>query len=91
MIEWRADLPRWQQVANIVRRRIESGEYPAGRMLTERALAEEFGVAYTTIRKATKWLPEQGHIYTRPYLGSFVGPEPTDDDESSPANGSGEA
>ncbi|MBG0830493.1 winged helix-turn-helix transcriptional regulator [Planomonospora sp. ID67723] len=84
MIEWRADTSRWMQVATVLRKRIESGEYPPGRLISERGLVEEFGVAYTTIRKATKHLREEGLIYTRPYLGSFVGPEP-------PAEESGEA
>ncbi|MFJ2029407.1 winged helix-turn-helix domain-containing protein [Streptosporangium sp. NPDC087985] len=80
MIEWRADLPRWQQVATVLRRRIESGEYAPGRLLSERAITEEFGIAYTTARKVTAGLRADGLIYTRPSLGSFVGPEPADDE-----------
>lgn len=80
MIEWRDDLPRWQQIVTIIKRRIESGEYPSGRMLTERAFMEEFGVAKVTARKAFAGLRERGLVYTRHALGSFVGPEPEDEE-----------
>lgn len=43
---------------------------------------EEFGVAGNTARKAIKSLREDGLIYTRVNLGSFVGPEPRDDEDA---------
>ncbi|MFE3449600.1 GntR family transcriptional regulator [Nonomuraea sp. NPDC059194] len=79
MIEFRDDLPRWQQIATVIRRRIESGEYKSGRLISENALIQEFGVARNTARKAVASLRENGHVYTRPNLGSFVGPEPPDE------------
>lgn len=81
MIIWRDDLPRWRQIVRVVRQRIESGEYQPGRMITERALIEEFGVAKITARKALAGLRDRSLIYTRPNLGSFVGQPPADDDE----------
>lgn len=81
MIDWRDDQPRWKQLVTIIRLRIESGEYPAGRMLTERGLMEEFGVAKVTARKTFAGLRERGLVYTRHALGSFVGPDPGDEDE----------
>ncbi|WP_326637241.1 winged helix-turn-helix domain-containing protein [Streptosporangium sp. NBC_01755] len=80
MIEWRADSARWEQVARVIRKRIESGEYPPGRLISERGIVEEFGIAYTTARKVTAGLRTEGLIYTRPNYGSFVGPEPTDNE-----------
>ncbi|MFI6813795.1 winged helix-turn-helix domain-containing protein [Nonomuraea sp. NPDC050328] len=80
MFDFRDDLPRWEQIVRVVRRRIESGEWPPGRLISERAIQEEFGVAGNTSRKAIKALREAGLIYTRPNLGSFVGPEPADED-----------
>lgn len=65
----------------VVKRRIDSGEWPPGRMITERAVIEEFGVAKITARKALAGMRDRGLIYTRPNLGSFVGPEPPDDDD----------
>jgi DNA-binding GntR family transcriptional regulator len=81
MIEWREDVPRWRQVANVIRRRIESGEYGPRRLVSENALMQEFGIARNTARKSIAWLRERGLLYTRPNLGSFVGPEPEDDEE----------
>lgn len=80
MIMWRDDLPRWEQIVRVVKRRIDSGEYQPGRMITERGIIEEFGVAKVTARKAVAGLRDRGLAYTRPNLGSFVGPEPSDDD-----------
>ncbi|WP_101788626.1 winged helix-turn-helix domain-containing protein [Nonomuraea indica] len=80
MINWRADLPKWQQIVRVIKRRIESGEYPPGRLITERAIIEEFEVAKVTSRKAMAGLRDLGLVYTRPNLGSFVGPEPADED-----------
>ncbi|WP_067184485.1 winged helix-turn-helix domain-containing protein [Microtetraspora niveoalba] len=82
MIEWRDDLPRWRQIATVIQRRITSGEYPPGRLISENGLMQEFGVARNTARKTIVWLREEkALIYTRPNLGSFVGPEPEDDGE----------
>ncbi|MEU4332306.1 winged helix-turn-helix domain-containing protein [Nonomuraea dietziae] len=81
MFEFRDDLPRWQQIVRVIRRRIESGEWPPGRLISERGVQEEFGVAGNTARKALKALRDQGLIYTRVNLGSFVGPEPDDSDD----------
>lgn len=82
MIEWRDDLPRWRQIGNVIRRRIREGEYRQGWLISENSLMQEFGVARTTARKAVKWLREdQELVYTRPNLGTFVGPEPEDEDD----------
>lgn len=81
MINMRADLPKWEQIVRAIRKRIESGEWAPGRLVTERAVREEFEVAKVTARKAMSALREAGLIYTRANLGSFVGPEPPDDDE----------
>lgn len=80
MIMWRDDLPRWEQIVRVIRRRIETGEYQPGHRITERDLIEEFGVAKVTARKAMAGLRDRGLAYTRPNLGSFIGPEPSDDD-----------
>ncbi|MGA5764455.1 winged helix-turn-helix domain-containing protein [Nonomuraea bangladeshensis] len=79
-MEFRDDLPRWQQIASAIRKRIEKGEYRPGRLVSENALMQEFGVARNTARKAVASLREKGYLYTRPNLGSFVGPEPEDED-----------
>ncbi|MEU1388507.1 MULTISPECIES: winged helix-turn-helix domain-containing protein [unclassified Nonomuraea] len=74
MIEFEPDRPRWQQVADVLRGRISSGEYPPKYLVSEVRLVQEFGVARDTIRKAIRQLRDEGLIYTVPNLGSFVSP-----------------
>jgi GntR family transcriptional regulator len=59
------------QVANDVVRRIKAGEI-ARKLPAERALAEEYGVAYVTVRHAMQVLREQGLIVTIHGRGTFV-------------------
>ena len=80
MTEFRNYLPKWQQIAKIVRQRIESGEYPPGKLISERWMVDEFGVAGGTARKAIKALRDDGLVFTRVNMGSFVGPEPPEDE-----------
>lgn len=78
---WREDIAVWRQIATEIRKRIRDGKYPPRFRLTENAVAQEFGVARNTVRKSFEWLREQDLLYTREKLGSFVGPEPVDEDE----------
>lgn len=59
------------QVANDVARRIEAGEVTE-KLPSERSLAEEYGVAYTTVRHAMEVLRERGMIQTVHGRGTFV-------------------
>lgn len=78
--QWRKDIVVWRQLSNEIRKRIRDGKYRPGHMLTQNAIAQEFGVAPNTVRKAFADLREKGLIYTRVRLGSFVGPEPDDEE-----------
>jgi len=60
------------QVANDVARRIGAGEITR-KLPDERALADEYGVAYVTVRHAMQVLREQGLIVTIHGRGTFVG------------------
>ena len=65
--------PVYAQVAAHMAGRIESGEWRPGRRLPpERELAEDYAVAYDTIRRATAMLREQGLIVTVHGRGTFV-------------------
>jgi len=65
----------WQRVAADIERRIDSGELPPGSMLRgERAMAEEYGVAIDTVRRAVKDLRERGIVVTLPAKGTYVAP-----------------
>jgi DNA-binding GntR family transcriptional regulator len=68
-----APLPPYRQIADILRRRIESGQYqPDTRIPTESELIEAFEVARTTARRAIALLRDEGLIYTVPQRGSYV-------------------
>ncbi len=71
-----APVPRYRQIAEILRRRIEQGELIPDRPIpSEVQLEQEFGVARATARKAVALLREWGLITTVPGLGSYVLPE----------------
>ncbi|MDA2812007.1 winged helix-turn-helix domain-containing protein [Nocardiopsis sp. RSe5-2] len=63
-------------VADHIAARIEAGELrPDMQLPPERELAEEYGVAYMTIRRANKELRERGLIVTVHGKGTFVAGE----------------
>jgi GntR family transcriptional regulator len=63
----------WQRVARDIEDRIASGELPPGSMIRgERSMAEEYGVAIATIRRAVRDLRERGVLVTLPAKGTFV-------------------
>lgn len=61
----------YAQVANDVARRIEAGEI-VRKLPAERDLADEYGVAYTTVRRAMQVLRERGLVVTVHGRGTFV-------------------
>jgi GntR family transcriptional regulator len=70
-----APVPRYQQIAAILRERIERGEIEPNRPIpSEAAIEQEFGVARSTARKAVAVLRDQGLVVTVPGLGSYVAP-----------------
>ncbi|MEO3978747.1 GntR family transcriptional regulator [Streptomyces sp. CAU 1734] len=84
MINFVPDVPRWKQVATVMRARIADGTYPPRtRVPSVLGLAGEFGVAVATAQKVHKALRDEGLIYTEPGLGSFVSlPLPSDQSSS---------
>jgi GntR family transcriptional regulator len=61
------------QVADDLQRRIAESEIST-KLPSERSIAEEYGVAYTTVRHATAVLRERGVIVTVHGRGTFVRP-----------------
>ncbi|MBD9724982.1 MULTISPECIES: winged helix-turn-helix domain-containing protein [Streptomyces] len=77
MMEFVPDIPRWRQVAKVVRGRIADGTYPPRtRVPSVVQITEEFGVANATAHKVLRSLREAGLTYTEPGLGSFVAQNP---------------
>ncbi|WEH29078.1 winged helix-turn-helix domain-containing protein [Streptomyces sp. AM 3-1-1] len=72
MHEFDPSRPKWQQIADEIRNRIQSGQYPVGHLVSEVKLQAEFAVARATVRKATAHLRAEGLITTTPAMGSFV-------------------
>lgn len=60
------------RVIAAMRDRIINGEIEPGALLSELALAEEFGVSRTPVREALKQLQTEGLVVIRPRVGTFV-------------------
>lgn len=71
--------PPYQQVVQDLRVKIESGQLkPGERIPSQRAIAEEYGIATMTASKALKALCDDGWANSVPSLGVFVAnPLPT--------------
>ncbi len=73
----REDVPRYLQLANVLRQRMDDGEYERGqRIPSEVTLVQETGFARDTVRKAINLLVEENRLYIVRGLGTFVGPRP---------------
>ncbi len=69
-------LPRYYQLANILRERIVKGELAAQQSIpSERQLEEIYSVSRTTIRQAIDLLVRQGYLYREHGRGTFVSPQ----------------
>jgi DNA-binding GntR family transcriptional regulator len=69
-----AEFP-FEQLARILRGRIQSGEYPHGRKIPSLiALEQEFGLSSMTVRRAVNTLAAEGLLVKVPGRGTFVAP-----------------
>ncbi|GBQ04228.1 GntR family transcriptional regulator [Streptomyces spongiicola] len=72
-MEFEPEVPRWRQVYEVLRARIDDGTYPPGsRVPSIVQVAEEFGIANATAQKVLRALKDEGLTYTEPGLGSSV-------------------
>ncbi len=72
-IDHDAATPVYQQLATILRARIESGELPPGRVLpSEATLMQQFGIARETARKAVRVLRDEGIVHIVQGRGAYV-------------------
>jgi len=73
VVELKHNEPLWPQIAEVIRARIESGEYPSGeRLPSVLALAAEFQVTPITVRKAITALRKADLVVTHVGMGSYV-------------------
>ncbi|MEU3732852.1 winged helix-turn-helix domain-containing protein [Streptomyces sp. NPDC033538] len=75
--DWRPDPTShvyvYVQVVHHIAEEIRTGRLPVGaRLPAERDLAEQYGVAVNTIRRAVRDLRDQGLVLTVPIKGTFV-------------------
>jgi len=72
-------VPRYRQIAAIIRERIERGELEPSRPIpSEVQIEQEFGVARATARKAVALLRDWGLVVTVPGMGTYVAGEQPD-------------
>jgi len=73
MIDWDPTRPKWEQVAEVLRAKIRSGELKSGdRVPSVVSLTREFGISHVTAQKVLVALREEGLTKTTPGMGSFV-------------------
>ena len=72
-IDPRSPVPAYRQLADILRRQIESGKLPADCQLpSETTLIQEYEVARGTVRQAIAVLRDAGLVVTVQGRGTFV-------------------
>lgn len=68
-----AGRPVWRQLADILRRMIESGEIQPGKLLpSQRTLMQRYDVSDGTVKHALALLREEGLIDTEQGRGTYV-------------------
>src|SRR6185295_12852346 len=73
-------VPRYLQVASVLRRRIRDGHWPVGaKIATLEELEHEFGVARVTVRQAIDLLQGEGLVKSFQGRGTFVTKAPEQD------------
>lgn len=66
-------VPRYAQLAAILRRRIQTGDLAPGRRIpSQMELEQQYGLARGTIKRAVALLKDEGLIERSPGLGMFV-------------------
>jgi DNA-binding GntR family transcriptional regulator len=73
VIDFDGPVPVYRQLADIIRRKISSGEIPPARPIpSKRALMQEYGVGAHTVDRAVDVLREEGHLETVLGKGLYV-------------------
>lgn len=76
MIDRESGVPLYRQLADILRARIESGQYQPGKLIpSETHLQQEFELARDTVRAALDILRDEGLVVTYPGRGTAVAPK----------------
>jgi len=71
-------VPLYRQLAEIIKARIERGDWQPGRAIPSVAqLMAEYELGRDTVRHAVRALEEEGVVVTVPGRGTYVKPPPT--------------
>lgn len=66
-------VPRYQQVAGFIRRRIESGELQPGQPIpSQNQIIQRYGIARQTAHNALRLLVDEGLVVIVPGVGALV-------------------
>lgn len=72
-IDHDAPLTPYRQLAEILRARIERGDWSPGRAIqSETQLVQQYGIARSTVRRAIALLAEDGTVFVVPQRGTYV-------------------
>lgn len=72
-VDRNSPVPPYRQIAAILRKRIEDGEYrPGARLPSVVTLMQTFGVAHLTAQKALRVLVDEGLAEMSPGMGTYV-------------------
>jgi len=75
MIDPNGAMPKYYQLANILRQQIENGDFQAHDAIpSERQLEERYNLSRPTIRQSIDLLARQGYLYRVHGKGTFVSP-----------------
>jgi DNA-binding GntR family transcriptional regulator len=73
MLDTNAQLPLYLQLKEILKNKINAGEYPENTKIpAEPELTENYGVSRITVRKAVEELVEEGYLIKKQGKGTFV-------------------
>ncbi|MBA2948062.1 GntR family transcriptional regulator [Streptomyces himalayensis] len=72
-IDHGAPLTPYRQLAEILRARIQRGDWAPGRAIaSETQLVQQYGLARSTVRRAIAVLVDEGLVFTVPQRGTYV-------------------
>jgi DNA-binding GntR family transcriptional regulator len=72
-IDHGAPLTPYKQLAEILKARIQRGDWASGRAIdSENRLVQQYGIARTTVRRGLTALAEEGWLFAVPQRGWFV-------------------
>lgn len=72
-VDKKSPIPAYYQLKNIILKKIQNGEYPAGSLIpSERDLGENFSISRMTVRQALNQLVMEGVLTREKGRGTFV-------------------